>query len=327
MGSGELGELPPGSRGDRPASPERRKPGSDSQEHAQSRRAPAETQTREDYGESIRSRGDPIPASTGREARAGPADDGKRPVERPPRDEPGERDRNEPRGSDSQGGDREGRRADPVSEPAQERLAPAENLPKEADAESGLSPGDPDQAKAALSEDRGTDGHPLWHFHADFRGTHTDWYMDQDGHFTSGPDAQPTAGETGDAAPGERAGDLIANLEDARDSRADRLTRELCEHADHIGDVTQDAIDDLTEVSSRPASSAHAAVDSRPTVSHLTHGETDTGTAVTGVILIATLMIRAFRQGLESFRQRKDEIGDKHRAGDRAPGLADQELR
>lgn len=59
----------------------------------------------------------------------------------------------------------------------------------------------------------------------------------------------------------------------------------------------------------------------------LAHGETDIGTALTGVILVGALTIRAFRLGLESTRRREDEIGDKHRAGDRAPGLADQELR
>ncbi len=210
MGGGELGEVPQDARAD---SPEERKPATGSHERARPRRAAAETQTRDEYGESMRSQGDPIPASTGRESPAShespasPAAENKRPVERPPPDEPADRERAEPQGRDSQGSDSqagdiragggEGRRVDLASEPAQEQPPLAESLPQEAGADSDLSPGDSDQAKA-LADDPGTEDHPLWHVHADFKGAHYDWYL-------PGPDTQPTIAETGDAAPAERA--------------------------------------------------------------------------------------------------------------------------
>ena len=108
MGGGELGEVPQDARAD---SPEERKPGTGSHERARPRRAAAETQTRDEYGESMRSQGDPIPASTGQESPAShespasPAAENKRPVERPPPDEPADRERSEPQGSDSHAGD------------------------------------------------------------------------------------------------------------------------------------------------------------------------------------------------------------------------------
>lgn len=322
MGSGELGELPQDARAD---SPEERKPAAGRHERAQPRRAAAETQTRDEYGESMRSQGDPIPGSTGHESPAShespcsPAAGDKRPVERPPPDEPGDRERAEPKGGDNQAPGGAGRRVDLDSEPAQEQPSPAESAPREAGADSGLSPGDPDQAKAP-ADDPGTDNHPLWHFHADFKGAHYDWYL-------PGPDTQPTSAETRDAPPAERAGDLIANLEDAVPSRISGLLREIAEEGEHIPDADENLAGTLTDLTSRPASSAHAVADTRVAVTPPEQHETETGTAMTGLVLLAALSLRGGQAGIHYWLHRKDSTGDQHRASDRAPDPADQELR
>lgn len=232
--------------------------------------------------------------------------------------------RSDSQGSDSQAGDSrtgdsEGRRVDLASEPAQEQPPPAESLPHEAGADSGLSPGDSDQAKAP-ADDPGTDDHPLRHFHADFKGAHYDWYL-------PGPDTQPTIAETGDAAPAERAGDLIANLDDVKRPRTSELLREFGKEAENIPDAGRDLGDLPPEFLARPSSSAHAVVEFRPTMTQLAHGETDTGNAVTGLALLTALILRATQSGIDYWRHRKDAIGDQHRAGDRAPDTADREPR
>lgn len=330
MGSGELGQPPEDARADRPASPLERKPAGGSRERTQPRRAPAETQTRDDYGESIRSQGDPIPASTspGHEARAGPAGAAdKRPVERPAPHEPGDSERADPRGS--------GARADGSEERQEVRAAPADSVPSESArgaaqdepaADIGLSRGEPDRAEA-LAADRETDDGPLWHFHADFKDSRTDFYLDQHGHFTPGPDDQPTGSRTGDAAPAERAGDLIANLEDAVPSRITGLLREIAEEGEHIPDADENLAGTVTNLTSRPAASAHAVVDTRVAVAPLERHETDTSTAMTGLVLLAALSLRGGQVGIHYWRHRKDSTGDQHRASDRAPDPADQELR
>lgn len=330
MGSGELGELPQDARAD---SPEERKAAAGRHERARPRRAAAETQTRDEYGESMRSQGDPIPSSTAdkspasHESSSSPAADDKRPVERPPPDEPGDRERAEPQGSDSQAadsqpadsqpGDSEGRRVDLASEPAQEQSPLAESVPHEPGADSDLSPADSDQAKA-LADDPGTDDHPLWHFHADFKGAHYDWYL-------PGPDTQPTNAETRDAPPAERAGDLIADLDDVRRSRADAFGWDVCEDAEHLPDAMQDLASPVKDFFARPPSSAHAVLDTRPVVTQLAHDETDTGTMLTGLTLLSILAIRAVRGTVQYLRHRKDEIGDQRRADDRPADPADRE--
>ena len=179
-------------------------------------------------------------------------------------------------------------------------------MPHEAGADSGLSPSDSDRAKA-LADDPGTDDHPLWHFHADFKGAHYDWYL-------PGPDTQLTIAETGDAAPAERAGDLIANLDNVRRSRADAFAWDVCEDAENLPDAMQDVADPVKDFFTRPASSAHAVVDTRPVVTQLAHDETDTGTMLTGLTLLSQYL-----------RHRKDEIGDQRRADDRPADPADRE--
>lgn len=349
MGTGELGERPQDTHSDTPASAADRRPAGGRQDRAQPRRGPAETQSREDYGEGMRSRGEPIPGSTGHDARAGPARTGhearagpasadKPPVERPPPDEPGDRERTEPRGGDTHAGDRGDRRADPVSGPAEAQPGSAESVRNDAprggaedepdavaDAATGLSPGNADRGEA-LTADRETESSPLWHFHADYKDAHTDLYLDQDGHFRPGPDAQPTASLTGDAAPGQRAGDLIANLEDPGHSRAEAIVRRICEEGEDLRDGVQDLTDTARDYFARPALSAHAAVDTRPTVTHPAHDETDTGTGLTGLVLLAALGIRGGQLAIECRRRRKDEVGDQQRSDDRAPDPADREL-
>ena len=81
MGSGKLGELPPGSRGDRPACLNVGNLVLIARNTRSRAARPRKRRPARVCGESIRSRGDPVPGQRWARTLAEPADDGKRPVD------------------------------------------------------------------------------------------------------------------------------------------------------------------------------------------------------------------------------------------------------
>jgi hypothetical protein len=266
-------------------------------------RAPAEVRTREQYAREVRGRGEPIPAGTGRDEGTVPSGN--------PACPDGEA------GHDVVG-----------SYPAEsgDRTAYVPGIP--ASALPGGDIGDP-QSQLAVRSDAaraGTDtalaaardggsgqreagAGAVWHLHSEFKGASEDWYLDAGGAVVAGPDTGPRENVIGVAEPAERAGDLIADLDDVKRSWEDGFSRKVCKEGLELPDAGKNLTGTVEGLFPRPRPpvSAYTAADSRPAVTQVQREGIDTGSAVTGIILAGVLAIKAGQSGIRRWHKQKEQ--------------------
>jgi hypothetical protein len=165
---------------------------------------------------------------------------------------------------------------------------------------------------AAVERDAGSgrreagDG-AVWHLHSEFKDTSEDWYLDSGGAVVAGPDTGPRESVIGVAEPAERAGDLIADLDDIKRSRVNALSRRVCEEGLELPDAGKDAVGTVEGLFPRPPVSAYTTTDSGPAITQEPREGIDTGSAVTGIILVSILAVKAVQSGIRHWRKQKEQ--------------------
>jgi hypothetical protein len=395
MGPGEL-ETPDrdddhvAASSDTPPRAEQRQGGDGGQGRAQASSAPAETLTREDYGDRLREHGAPIPADT--HPAGGPSDTGRETQapdsdRRRPQDQAEPRDResyaddiradtpsplpdNQPAGQDAQQAPETGDagstaleaesaeprsrddyadavRADPASpdwsvppttpqardtgettaagEPGREITTPgtsaAADQQQPAEHHPGLAPAERDPEldsghETGSDEHQGEqaaagDGHPVSHYHGEFKGQALDLYTDGT-RWAPGERAegQNVVGEKPDRSPGDTSdlppsGEQLLTMDSDKASRAERMRREGYRQADGVLDTASKWTEIGSELLTRQPPAGHAEVSTSPQISAAPHEGLNPGDTASALLVFSALAAEAVGLGVKNWHERK----------------------
>jgi len=403
MGPGELetpdsnGDETRAASSDTPHRAEHRQASDTGQDRAQASRAPAETLTREDYGDRLREHGPPIPADTG--PAAGPSDTGRQ-TQAPdsdrsrPQDQAESRDRdsyagdiradtpsplpdNQPAGQDAQQapetGDAgsaapEAESAEPRSrddytdavragpaghdlpvppttpqargtgettaaEPGPEIIAPGtsaaadQQQPAEHHPGLALAERDPELDsghETGSDEHQGGqatagDGHPVSHYHGEFKGQALDLYTDGT-RWAPGEraDGQNVVGEKPDRSPGDTSdlppsGEQLLTMDSDKASRAERMRREGYRQADGVLNIASKWTEIGHDLLARQRPAGHAEVSTRPQISAAPHDGLNPGDTASALLVFSALAAEAVGLGVKNWHERKGHPDDSQR--------------
>ena len=395
MGPGELdapdsnGDETRAASSDTPRWAEHRQAGDGGRGRAQASRAPAETLTREDYGDRLREHGPPVPAdsepaadsaATGHETQAPDSD------HRRPQDHAESRDResyagdlradthsplpdNQPAGRDTEWSrethdtgspDAEAGPAEPRSRddytdairggPAGHDSPVPPTTPQADDTSETTAAGEPGQeitasgtsaaadqqqpaghpgsvlAEGAPELDSGHesgsdehqdgraatgDGHPLSHYHGEFKGQALDLYTDgtrwapgdrADGVNVAGDKPDRSPGDTSDLPP---SGEQLLALDNDKASRAERMRREGYRQADGVLGIASKWTEVGHDLLARQPPAGYAEVSTRPGISAAPREGLNPGDTASALLVFSALAAEAVGLGVKNWHERK----------------------
>jgi hypothetical protein len=403
MGPGELDtpdsssdETRAASR-DTPYRAEHRQASDSGQGRAQASRAPAETLTREDYGDRLREHGPPIPADagpadgpsdTGRETQAPDSDRSRTQDQAESRDResyaeelradtPSPLPDNQPAGQDAQQAPETGEagsaapeaesaeprsrddyadavRAGPAGhdwsvppttpqardtgettaagEPGREITTPGTSAAADQQQPAGHPGSVPAERDPELDSGHETgpdehqggqvtvgDGHPVSHYHGEFKGQALDLYTDGT-RWAPGERAegQNVVGEKPDRSPGDTSdlpppGEQLLTMDSDKASRAERMRREGYRQADGVLNVASKWTEIGSELLARQPPAGHAEVSTRPGISAAPREGVNPGDTASALLVFSALAAEAVGLGVKNWHERKGHPDDSQR--------------
>jgi hypothetical protein len=155
------------------------------------------------------------------------------------------------------------------------------------------------------------DGHPVSHYHGEFKGQALDLYTDGtrwapgdrvDGANVAGDKPDRSPGDTSDLPP---SGEQLLAMDSDKASRAERMRREGYRQADGVLDIASKWTEVGHDLLARQPPAGHAEVSTRPGISAVSREGLNPGDTASALLVFSALAAEAVGLGVKNWHERK----------------------